>query len=103
AEPRQHRLLMRLAARDQVQEADVELLRWLQLTARREQVQPGEVLTGQEVGHVAGRQPQPAADELHRERSRGEGTSVIWSSSIAWLPWLLSRAGLTSLGPARTA
>jgi hypothetical protein len=52
-----------LAPLDELPESDVELMRRMQLAPRPQQVQPRQMLTGQEVGDIAGRQPQSAAGD----------------------------------------
>jgi hypothetical protein len=68
-EPIEHGPLMGLAPLYEIGEPDVELMRRMEFSACSQQVQPGQVLTGQEVGHVARGQPQAPAGDLHEARS----------------------------------
>ena len=54
---------------DELLESDVELVRWMQLSPGPQQVQPRQMLTGQEVGDIAGGQPHSAAGDPHIEDS----------------------------------
>ena len=57
AEPLQHGPLVHLPPPDQILEPDVELAWRPQLPPRPQQVQLRQPSAGQEVGHIAGRQP----------------------------------------------
>ena len=63
--PRGHGPLVHLTAPDQILEPDVELALRPQLSPRPEQVQLRQPPAGQEVGHIAGRQPHPPLDDHH--------------------------------------
>jgi hypothetical protein len=52
-------------------------MRRTELSPRPQQVQPRQVLTRQEVGDVARRQPQPATGDLHEVLSGISGTPFI--------------------------
>ena len=60
-----HHPLVRLPARHQVLEANVELARWPELPARRQHVQPCQVAAREKVRDITRRQPQPARLKLH--------------------------------------
>ena len=64
-EPLQHGQLVRLAARHQILETEVELPHPAQRSPGLQQVQPGPVLARHEVGDVTRRQPEPITSELH--------------------------------------
>lgn len=65
-EPVEHGPFVSLAPLDELLESDVELMRRVQLSPRPQQVQPRQMLTGQEVGDIAGGQPQSAAGDPHQ-------------------------------------
>ena len=65
AEPLKHGPLVHLPAPDQILEPDIELPRRTQLPPRPQQVQLRQPPAGQEVGHIAGRQPHPPLNDLH--------------------------------------
>ena len=69
---------MSFAARNEVLKADVKRIGRIEHPPCPQQVQPGQMLTCQEVGYITRRQPKSIPDDLHRVIS-GEAGSLCHS------------------------